>query len=63
MKFFQFLISVEIPSSVCISVARLWYPRVSPRHNHKFHGGGVFHEVRKQIGHPWWLLIRGRSDR
>ena len=24
------------------NVARLWTPRVSPRHKHKFHGGGVF---------------------
>jgi len=39
------------------TVVRLLTPRLSPRHNHKFHGerfswGG-------DMEHPWWLLLSG----
>ena len=45
------------------SVARAWTPRVSPRHNHKFHGEFFTEE---NTGHPWWLPrtglpLRGRA--
>ena len=56
---------VDVPtpeySAVILLVAHLWTPRVSPRRNLQFHGRVSHGE--KHTGHPWWLQLRGRSDR
>ena len=40
-------------------MARLWTPGLSPRRDHKFHGG-VFTGY-KRIGRPWWLPLCDRT--
>ena len=44
-------------------VARLWTPRVSPRRNHKFHGGGVHRAGNIRDILCFRLPLRSRGDR
>jgi len=41
-------------------MARLWTPRVSPRHNYKFEGWSFFTGLETE--HPWWLPLDGSGD-